>query len=32
VAFFYVVVVEIEAHIVAPAFYGRVMGLHPLSF
>jgi len=25
----YVVVVEIEAHIVAPALYGRVVGLHP---
>jgi predicted PurR-regulated permease PerM len=26
---FYIVVVEIEAHIVAPAFYGRIIGLHP---
>jgi predicted PurR-regulated permease PerM len=25
----YVVVMEIEAHIVAPALYGRVIGLHP---
>ncbi len=29
VALFYVVVVEVESHIVAPAFYGRIMGLHP---
>jgi predicted PurR-regulated permease PerM len=25
----YLVVVELEAHIIAPAFYGRVIGLHP---
>ncbi len=29
VAIFYLVVVEIESHVIAPAFYGRVMGLHP---
>lgn len=29
VALLYVVVTEIEAHILAPALYGRVMGLHP---
>jgi predicted PurR-regulated permease PerM len=29
VALFYAAVVEVEAHIIAPAFYGRVMGLHP---
>jgi predicted PurR-regulated permease PerM len=29
VAIYYVVVVEVESHLVAPAFYGRVMGLHP---
>ena len=28
---FYTIVVEIEAHIVAPAFYGRIMGLHPAA-
>lgn len=27
----YAVVVEIEAHIIAPAFYGRAMGLHPAA-
>jgi predicted PurR-regulated permease PerM len=27
---FYLVVVEVEAHIVAPAFYGRTIGLHPV--
>jgi predicted PurR-regulated permease PerM len=26
---FYLVVVEIESHVIAPALYGRVMGLHP---
>jgi predicted PurR-regulated permease PerM len=26
---FYIVVVEIESHIIAPALYGRVIGLHP---
>jgi predicted PurR-regulated permease PerM len=26
---FYVVVVEVEAHVVSPAFYGRVVHLHP---
>jgi predicted PurR-regulated permease PerM len=29
VVLLYVVVMEIEAHIVAPALYGRVIGLHP---
>jgi predicted PurR-regulated permease PerM len=29
VVLFYAAVVEVEAHIIAPAFYGRVMGLHP---
>jgi predicted PurR-regulated permease PerM len=29
VALLYAVVTEIEAHVVAPAFFGRVMGLHP---
>lgn len=29
VTLFYAAVVEVEAHIIAPAFYGRVMGLHP---
>ena len=29
VACFYLVVVEIESHIIAPALYGRIMGLHP---
>jgi predicted PurR-regulated permease PerM len=29
VGLFYLVVVEVESHIVSPAFYGRVMGLHP---
>jgi len=29
VVLLYAVVVEIEAHIVAPALYGRVVGLHP---
>jgi predicted PurR-regulated permease PerM len=28
---FYTIVVEIEAHVVAPAFYGRIMGLHPAA-
>lgn len=27
----YAVVVEVEAHIIAPAFYGRAMGLHPAA-
>jgi predicted PurR-regulated permease PerM len=26
---FYIVVVEIESHVIAPALYGRVIGLHP---
>ncbi len=26
---FYIVVVEIESHVLAPALYGRVIGLHP---
>ena len=26
---FYIVVVEIESHVIAPALYGRVVGLHP---
>jgi predicted PurR-regulated permease PerM len=26
---YYLVVTEIESHVVAPAFYGRIMGLHP---
>jgi predicted PurR-regulated permease PerM len=30
VILFYVVVVEIESHLVAPTFYGRVIGLHPV--
>jgi predicted PurR-regulated permease PerM len=29
VVLFYAVVVEVEGHIVAPALYGRVTGLHP---
>jgi predicted PurR-regulated permease PerM len=29
VVLLYIVVIEIEAHIVAPALYGRVIGLHP---
>lgn len=29
VVLFYAAVVEVEAHIIAPAFYGRVIGLHP---
>lgn len=29
VILFHIVVVEVEAHIVAPAVYGRVTGLHP---
>jgi predicted PurR-regulated permease PerM len=29
VILFHIVVVEIEAHIVAPSVYGRVTGLHP---
>ena len=29
VAIFYVVVTEIESHVIAPAFYGRVINLHP---
>jgi predicted PurR-regulated permease PerM len=29
VLLFHVVVVEVESHIVAPAFYGRIIGLHP---
>jgi predicted PurR-regulated permease PerM len=29
VAVFYLVVVELESHIVAPALYGRVLNLHP---
>jgi len=31
VAIFYAVVVEVESHVIAPAFYGRVMGLHPAA-
>lgn len=31
VALFYAVVVEVETHVVAPAFYGRIMGLHPAA-
>jgi predicted PurR-regulated permease PerM len=30
VILFYVVVVEVESHLVAPTFYGRVIGLHPV--
>jgi predicted PurR-regulated permease PerM len=30
VTLFYVVVVEIEAHVIAPTFYGRVTGIHPV--
>jgi predicted PurR-regulated permease PerM len=26
---FYIIVVEIESHVIAPALYGRVIGLHP---
>jgi predicted PurR-regulated permease PerM len=29
VVVYYLVVTEIESHVVAPAFYGRIMGLHP---
>ncbi len=29
VIIFYLVVVEIESHVIAPALYGRVIGLHP---
>jgi len=29
VAVFYLVVVELESHVVAPALYGRVLNLHP---
>ena len=29
ITIFYVVVVEIETHIIAPALYGRVTGIHP---
>jgi predicted PurR-regulated permease PerM len=29
VTLFYLVVVEIETHVIAPAFYGRVTGIHP---
>jgi predicted PurR-regulated permease PerM len=29
VVLFHLVVVEIEAHVVSPAFFGRIMGLHP---
>ena len=31
VAVLYVIVTEIESHIVAPTFYGRVVGLHPAT-
>ncbi len=31
VLLFYTVVVEIESHIMAPALFGRVIGLHPAS-
>jgi predicted PurR-regulated permease PerM len=31
VAVFYVAVVEVESHVVAPTFYGRVIGLHPAA-
>jgi predicted PurR-regulated permease PerM len=27
---FYLVVVEIESHVIAPTFYGRIIGLHPV--
>ena len=27
----YVIVVEVESHLIAPTFYGRVMGLHPAA-
>jgi predicted PurR-regulated permease PerM len=30
VILFYIVVVEVESHLVAPTFYGRVIGLHPV--
>jgi predicted PurR-regulated permease PerM len=30
VILFYAIVVEVEPHLVAPTFYGRVMGLHPV--
>jgi predicted PurR-regulated permease PerM len=30
VILFYAIVVEVESHLVAPTFYGRVMGLHPV--
>jgi predicted PurR-regulated permease PerM len=29
VVVYYLVVTEIESHVIAPAFYGRIMGLHP---
>jgi predicted PurR-regulated permease PerM len=29
VIIYYLVVTEVESHVVAPAFYGRIMGLHP---
>jgi predicted PurR-regulated permease PerM len=29
VVLFHVVVVEVESHIIVPAFYGRIIGLHP---
>jgi predicted PurR-regulated permease PerM len=29
VGLFYLIVVEVESHVVSPAFYGRIMGLHP---
>jgi predicted PurR-regulated permease PerM len=31
VLLFHIVVVEVEAHIIAPAFYGRMVGLHPAA-
>jgi predicted PurR-regulated permease PerM len=31
VIIYYLVVTELESHVVAPAFYGRIMGLHPAS-
>jgi predicted PurR-regulated permease PerM len=31
VLLFHVVVVEVESHIVAPTFYGRITGLHPAT-
>jgi predicted PurR-regulated permease PerM len=30
VILFYAIVVEVESHLVAPTFYGRIMGLHPV--